>query len=64
MFDAYCPTHGKVVLLGHGNIDRLENTDAGILLHAHCWCGEPITITTGKAASRRFRADVAQLTAA
>jgi hypothetical protein len=48
MFDAYCPAHGKTVLLGFGNIDRVSNTDQGIDLHAHCWCGAPLVVHTGR----------------
>jgi hypothetical protein len=53
MFDAYCPTHQRTVLLGYGNIERVENTVAGIDLHATCWCGAHLTVHTGRRRNRR-----------
>lgn len=48
MFDVHCPNHGHVVLLGHGNVDEVRNTDAGIEVHLTCWCGEHLVVETGR----------------
>jgi hypothetical protein len=40
MFTVHCPRHGTAVLLGPDRIVRILNTDDGIELHWHCWCGE------------------------
>lgn len=48
MFDAYCPSHGHTVLLGHSNIDEIRNTELGIEVHLTCHCGEHLVVETGR----------------
>jgi hypothetical protein len=39
MFDAYCPDHGRRVLLPARHIVRLERDAGGTTAHLRCWCG-------------------------
>ena len=48
MFDAYCQDHGRTVLLGHRNVDRVHNTESGIEVHLTCHCGAHLVIETGR----------------
>ena len=38
MFPIHCERHGREVLLPYGRI-RLENTEAGPVVHYRCTCG-------------------------
>jgi len=40
MFSVHCPSHGAEVLLTQSNIESLENSEIGIVVHWVCWCGE------------------------
>ena len=40
MFAAYCPQHGKTVLLGLSDIVAVSNTDDDIVVEWECFCGE------------------------
>ena len=39
MFSVNCPRHGTTVLLGLTDIDRIDNTSHGIVVHYTCTCG-------------------------
>ncbi len=53
MFDVYCPGHGKVVLLGHGAVDEVRNTESGIEVHLTCHCGAHVVMETGRRRRQR-----------
>lgn len=40
MLSAHCPRHGRTVLVATSSIDHIDNTEAGIVVHWHCTCGE------------------------
>lgn len=48
MFDVYCPGHGSRVLLFTGDIKEVRNTEAGIEVHYHCFCGHEGVWLTGR----------------
>ena len=48
MFPIHCDSHGRVVLLPYGRI-RLENTDAGPVVHYRCTCGHEGVDLLGRA---------------
>jgi hypothetical protein len=48
MFVAHCPRHGSRVLLGYSDVERVENTDDGILVHYQCFCGARWAERTGR----------------
>jgi hypothetical protein len=49
MFDVFCPSHGQRVLLTPRCIEKLENTDDGIVITWRCWCGARGELRTGQA---------------
>ena len=53
MFSVHCPAHGREVLLTTDQIERLEHTDLGIVVHWVCWCGERAWFLTGRPSPRR-----------
>ena len=48
MFAAYCPRHGKTVLLGLSDIVAVTNTDDDIVVEWECFCGERGHTHTGR----------------
>lgn len=48
MFVAYCPTHGREVLLGERRIRGLRNGAQGIEVELECWDGERLLVRTGR----------------
>ena len=39
MFTIHCPRENAEILLGPRRIERLDNTDHGVVLHWRCYCG-------------------------
>jgi hypothetical protein len=48
MFVIDCPRHGSKVLVFETRIRSLTNTDTDIVLDVECWCGQHVTIHTGR----------------
>jgi hypothetical protein len=48
MFVIDCPRHESKVLVFETRIRSLTNTDTGIVLDVECWCGQHVTIQTGR----------------
>lgn len=49
MFAPFCPAHQSRVLLSHGNIELLVNSETGIDIHYRCICGHRGVWRTGRA---------------
>jgi hypothetical protein len=52
MFAVYCPRHRSRVLLGHGAIQSVTNTAAGVVVRWECDCGAVGTMRTGRRPAR------------
>ena len=52
MFSVHCPSHGAEVLLDETQIESIENSDVGIVVHWVCWCGERGSFVSGPPRTR------------
>ena len=50
MFDYHCPACARRQLLFPAQVSGIVNDERGIAVLVTCWCGEPGTIRTGRAA--------------
>ncbi len=41
MLSAHCLRHARTILVSSSEIQRIDNTEAGIVVHWRCTCGEP-----------------------
>lgn len=48
MFDAYCPGHGRKVLLFASDIEEIRNVHGVIEVHYRCFCGCRGVLYTGR----------------
>lgn len=48
MIAVYCPRHGADVLMSERRIRCLRNAATAVELDVECYCGERITVRTGR----------------
>jgi len=48
MIAVYCPRHGSEVLMSERRIRSLRNAPTALELDVECYCGERITVRTGR----------------
>jgi hypothetical protein len=55
MFSVHCPSCGHTVLLGIRRLVAIDNVADGIEVHLLCFCGEAVTVPTGRRRSSSGR---------
>ena len=54
MFARHCSACARRQLIFSSQITDVVNTEHGIEVYYHCWCGEPQMYLTGKAVEERL----------
>jgi hypothetical protein len=54
MFSVHCPSCGHTVLLGNRRLLAIDNVGGAIVVRLACFCGEVVSVRTGR---RRDRSD-------
>lgn len=52
MFAHHCTGCDRSQLISVGRVDRIDNTDRGIVVAFRCWCGTQQHLVTGRGAPR------------
>jgi hypothetical protein len=59
VFAHHCTDCDRRQLVFPSQVDTIDNTDQGIVVRFHCWCGAEQTTVTGRRAGRPLAAHAA-----